>query len=64
MAPYATALTAPTYSTAIDGDSRDLKFIGDDSVSLIVTSPPYWNKADYGEGEANLGNDRPVPDVL
>jgi DNA modification methylase len=41
--------------TTVHGDSRDLKFIDDDSVSLVVTSPPYWNKADYGPGEANLG---------
>ena len=41
--------------TAVNADSRDLKFIKDDSVSLVVTSPPYWNKADYGENEANLG---------
>jgi len=41
--------------TAVHGDSRDLKFIKDDSVGLVVTSPPYWNKADYGQGEANVG---------
>lgn len=38
------------------GDSREMKFIGDDSVALVVTSPPYWNKADYGDGPDNLGN--------
>lgn len=42
--------------TARRGDSRDLGFIGDESVDLIVTSPPYWNKAAYGEDRANLGN--------
>jgi len=41
--------------TTVHGDSRDLKFIKDNSVSLVVTSPPYWNKADYGQGEANFG---------
>jgi site-specific DNA-methyltransferase (adenine-specific) len=41
---------------AVDGDSRDLSFISDNSVSLVVTSPPYWNKADYGKGAANLGS--------
>ncbi len=29
------------------GDSRKLKFIGDNSVDLIVTSPPYLNAYDY-----------------
>jgi site-specific DNA-methyltransferase (adenine-specific) len=37
------------------GDSRRLDFIEDNTVGLIVTSPPYWNKADYGNSESNLG---------
>jgi site-specific DNA-methyltransferase (adenine-specific) len=41
---------------AVHGDSRDLSFIEDESVSLIITSPPYWNKANYGRAKANLGN--------
>lgn len=39
----------------VQGDSRKLKFIDDDSVSLIVTSPPYWDKADYGDQNTNIG---------
>lgn len=38
------------------GDSRDLGSIGDGEIDLVVTSPPYWNKADYGPNDANLGN--------
>jgi DNA modification methylase len=38
------------------GDSRDLSSISDESVNLVVTSPPYWNKAEYGGNGANLGN--------
>jgi site-specific DNA-methyltransferase (adenine-specific) len=41
---------------AVRGDSRHLSFIEDNSVGLVVTSPPYWNKADYGNSENNLGN--------
>jgi site-specific DNA-methyltransferase (adenine-specific) len=37
------------------GDSRDLGAIADRSIQLIVTSPPYWNKADYGGNGSNLG---------
>lgn len=37
------------------GDARHLD-LDDNSVGLAVTSPPYWNKADYGDGENNLGN--------
>ena len=42
--------------SAVHGDSRDMTFIEDGSVGLIVTSPPYWDKANYGESENNLGN--------
>ncbi len=41
---------------AVRADSRKLDFIKDNSVGLVVTSPPYWNKADYGTGDDNLGN--------
>ena len=41
---------------AVCGDSRNLEFIADNSVGLVVTSPPYWNKANYGDSRDNLGN--------
>ena len=37
------------------GDARNLPFESN-SVGLAITSPPYWNKADYGDGQNNLGN--------
>ena len=40
----------------VTGDSRNLSFLSNDSVGLVVTSPPYWDKADYGDGENNIGN--------
>lgn len=40
----------------INGDSRDLSFIETESIGIIVTSPPYWNKANYGNSHVNLGN--------
>jgi DNA modification methylase len=39
----------------IKGDSRRLDGLANSSVDLIVTSPPYWNKASYGAGSANVG---------
>ncbi len=39
----------------VRGDSRKLSFLADSSVQLIVSSPPYWDKANYGHGPANLG---------
>jgi len=41
----------------IHGDSRKMELIAPNSVGLVVTSPPYWNKADYGKGKENLGNE-------
>lgn len=42
------------------GDSRDMKEIPDDSVSLVVTSPPYNVAKPYGEH----GDDLDLPDYL
>jgi site-specific DNA-methyltransferase (adenine-specific) len=32
----------------INGDSRQMNLLGDKSVHLIITSPPYWQLKDYG----------------
>jgi len=37
----------------IRGDARTLP-LPDESVDLIVTSPPYWGLRDYRDGEASL----------
>ena len=37
------------------GDARDLSYIPDESVHLVLTSPPYWNLKEYLRGEAQLG---------
>ena len=46
------------------GDSRRLSFIEDGSVDLIVTSPPYWNKADYGGKRSDIGTSESYTDFL
>jgi len=38
----------------IIGDSRDMKELPDESVHLIITSPPYWQLKDYGD-ERQIG---------
>ena len=43
------------YLKTLNKDSRELCEIEDDSIGLVVTSPPYWNKADYGDSDCNLG---------
>ena len=46
----------PSALQAVQRDSRDLSFIEDNSIGLVVTSPPYWNKANYGQSCINLGD--------
>jgi DNA modification methylase len=41
----------------VHGDSRVMADVPADSVGLVVTSPPYWNKADYGGNGSDLGNE-------
>ncbi len=37
-------------------DSSNMEFLEDNSIGLVITSPPYWDKANYGRGKENLGN--------
>ena len=46
--------------TFTPGDARKTG-LADDSVDLIVTSPPYWNKRDYGHAD-QIGLE-PTPDA-
>lgn len=41
----------------IIGDSREMKEVEDESVHLIITSPPYWQLKDYGSKEQIGFND-------
>lgn len=43
-----------TTHTLINGDSRSLSLISDQSVHLIITSPPYWQLKDY-ENDSQIG---------
>jgi len=40
----------------INGDARDLSFLPDESVHLVITSPPYWNLKRYNENPNQLGH--------
>lgn len=37
-----------TYHKIINGDSRNMAELSDNSVHLAITSPPYWQLKDYG----------------
>jgi len=41
----------------IIGDSRQMKEVPDESVHLVITSPPYWQLKDYGNGKQIGFND-------
>ena len=45
-----------TVHRLINGDARDLSFIEDESIHLVLTSPPYWNLKRYNENPNQLGN--------
>jgi modification methylase len=46
----------PTTHRLIQGDARDLSFLADESVHLVLTSPPYWTLKRYNDSEAQLGH--------
>lgn len=52
------AWPAPFNRTTHDlrvGDARDLSFIPDGSVHLVVTSPPYWTLKNYNASKGQMG---------
>jgi len=52
-----TMITMQPKTTIITGDSRNMKEIKDEIVHLIITSPPYWQLKDYGNGNQIGFND-------
>ena len=44
-------------TTIIIGDSRNMNELKDESIHLIITSPPYWQLKDYGNGSQIGFND-------
>ena len=45
-----------TFHRLINGDARDLSFLDNESIHLVVTSPPYWNLKRYIENPDQLGH--------
>lgn len=54
LAEYVSRL--PTAHALYRRDARDLSFIPDGSVQLIVTSPPYWTLKEYRDSDGQLGH--------
>jgi site-specific DNA-methyltransferase (adenine-specific) len=40
----------------VNADARNLSFIPDESVHLVITSPPYWNLKRYNENPNQMGH--------
>ena len=45
-----------TFHRLINGDARDLSFLDDESVHLVVNPPPYWNLKRHNENLEQLGH--------
>ena len=46
----------PTRHKLFQADARRLDFIGDESIHLVITSPPYWTLKKYRDHEDQLGD--------
>src|SRR6266851_3588992 len=53
--PWPAPFDATTHKIRL-GDARDLSWIPDASVHLVVTSPPYWTLKEYRHHEGQLGH--------
>jgi site-specific DNA-methyltransferase (adenine-specific) len=53
----------PTHHILINGDSRNMSQIYDESVGLVITSPPYWQLKDYGN-ERQIGFNQSYEDYI
>ena len=49
-------MKSSTLHRLINGDARNLSFLDDESVHLVITSPPYWNLKRYNENPDQLGH--------
>ena len=47
--------TGQTWHHLVHGDARDLSFIENETVHLVVTSPPYWTLKKYNRSVGQLG---------
>lgn len=56
--------TIPTSHELRCVDARDMDFLDDQSVHLVVTSPPYWTLKEYNVGEGQLGFVRDYEEFL
>lgn len=46
----------PTLHRLVQGDARNLSFLPDKSIHLVLTSPPYWTLKRYNESAGQMGH--------
>ena len=49
-------MSASTTHRLVQGDARTLPFLDDESVHLVITSPPYWTLKRYREHPQQMGH--------
>jgi len=54
----------PTLHRLVQGDARDMSFIADESVHLVVTSPPYWTLKRYNDSPGQMGHIKEYDEFL
>jgi DNA modification methylase len=54
----------PTTQSLWNADSRNLSFLSDESIHLILTSPPYWTLKEYNSSEGQMGFIKDYDDFL
>lgn len=52
------------YHKLIRGDARDLTFLDNESIHLVVTSPPYWTLKRYLENPNQMGHIQDYEDFI
>ena len=53
-----------TIHHVLHGDARDLSFLPDESIHLVLTSPPYWTLKEYQPNPDQLGHISEYDDFL
>lgn len=56
--------SVPTKHALFSADARDLTFLPDESVHLVVTSPPYWTLKEYRQLAGQMGHIEDYEDFL
>jgi DNA modification methylase len=46
----------PTVHRLVQGDARDLSFIPNESIHVVITSPPYWTLKRYNDSSGQMGH--------